>query len=117
MQGPETDATVGLLADLMSNPLLGGGTIVGTVVGILIVGLKIYNVLRKDQSTADAITNSFATQTQVIDMLKGEITRLSDEVQKLRSDVAALSDSRRKLADDNVKLQRELDDCNRRQNV
>ena len=87
------------------------------MVGILVVGLKIYNVLRKDQSTADAITNSFATQTQVIEMLRGEITRLSDEVQKLRTDVAALSESRRKLADENVQLQRELDECNRRRNV
>lgn len=113
---PGTEAT-DLLTLLMSNPVTGGGTIVSVALGVLVVLLKGYNLLRKDQAGADAIQNSFATQKEIIDMLRTEIARLNDEVSQHRQEAGTLSDSHRQAMDDNVRLIRDLEESQRREHV
>lgn len=100
-----------LLKALMGNPIFGGGSVVAALVGMFYYARKMYLSMQQDSASTETMTTNLAATRQVVEMLNSQVEKLTQQVNELRDIVAKLTDERRNLIEDNLKLQRELDEC------
>lgn len=106
-----------LLKALMGNPIFGGGSVVAALIGMFYYARKMYLSMQQDSASTETMTTNLAATRQVVDMLSDQVTRLTQQVNELRDIVARQTEERRSLIEENLKLQRELDECKERMNV
>lgn len=100
-----------LLKALMGNPIFGGGSVVAALVGMFYYARKMYLSMQQDSASTETMTTNLAATRQVVEMLNSQVEKLTQQVNELRDIVDKLTDERRNLIEDNLKLQRELDEC------
>lgn len=106
-----------LLKALMGNPIFGGGSVVAALVGMFYYARKMYLSMQQDSASTETMTTNLAATRQVVEMLNSQVEKLTQQVNELRDIVAKLTDERRNLIEDNLKLQRKLDECKEKSDV
>lgn len=106
-----------LLKAWMGNPIFGGGSVVAALVGLFYYARKMYLSMQQDSAATETMTTNLAATRQVVEMLNSQVEKLTQQVNELRDIVAKLTDERRNLIEDNLKLQRELDECKEKSDV
>lgn len=114
MQDDDINSLVSLFDG--TNPILAGGSVMTIILGALFACLKLYNYFRKEVRTGSLDMESLGASSQVITLLRDEVSRYAEEVRTVREEnrqIIALNNELRsqneQLLKDIKKLQVKMD--------
>ena len=91
-----------------TNPFLAGGSVMTIILGALFGCLKLYNYFRKEVRTGSLDMESLGASSQVISLLRDEVSRYSDEVRSVREENRQIIALNNELRSQNEKLMNEI---------
>jgi hypothetical protein len=69
---------------LQNTPLVAGGGIAGVLAGVGWAVFKLYGLIRKDSASTEQVLTSIGATSDLVRLLREEVSRLSAEVARLR---------------------------------
>lgn len=91
-----------------TNPILAGGSVMTLIVGALFACLKLYNYFRKEVKSGALDLESLGASSQVITMLRDEVSRYAAEVQAVQEENRQIIALNKDLLAQNEKLIRDI---------